>query len=391
MSARKSAITRTVWILSIVSLFTDVASEMLYPIMPVYLQKIGFSVALIGLLEGFAEATAGLSKGYFGRWSDSSGKRLPFVQLGYLLSGISKPLLAVSIIPIWVFLCRTMDRFGKGIRTGARDALLSAEATQENKGAIFGLHRSFDTLGAAIGPTIALIYLYVHPEAYIHLFLISLIPGLLAVLGTRLIAKKETPSTNHKPPSWQHIISYWKDGSSQYRKIVLGFLLFALINSSDVFLLLRCKDVGFSDTYMIGMFILYNLVYALTSYPLGKVADQFGLKRVFILGLAVFSFVYLASAFVETTVQFGVIFAVYGVYSAATYGISKAWISKLVPNSETGAAMGTYAGLQSVCAMLASTWAGFVWYQWGAQAMFIATSLLALGVVGYFLFNRTNT
>ena len=104
MSARKSAITRTVWILSIVSLFTDVASEMLYPIMPVYLQKIGFSVALIGLLEGFAEATAGLSKGYFGRWSDSSGKRLPFVQLGYLLSGISKPLLAVSIIPIWVFL-----------------------------------------------------------------------------------------------------------------------------------------------------------------------------------------------------------------------------------------------------------------------------------------------
>ena len=135
-------ITRTIWILSMVSLFTDMASEMLYPIMPIYLKSIGFSIVLIGLLEGIAEATAGISKGYFGKLSDVSGKRKPFVQLGYALSAISKPMMAMFIFPLWIFLSRTLDRFGKGIRTGARDAMLSDEATPETKGKIFGFHRS---------------------------------------------------------------------------------------------------------------------------------------------------------------------------------------------------------------------------------------------------------
>ncbi|MBK5194320.1 MAG: MFS transporter, partial [Flavobacteriaceae bacterium] len=145
-------ITKTVWILSIVSLFTDTASEMLYPIMPIYLKSIGFSIVLIGILEGFAEATAGLSKGYFGKLSDNSGKRVPFVQVGYMLSAISKPMMAVFIFPIWIFFARTIDRLGKGIRTGARDAILSDEATPETKGKVFGFHRSLDTFGAVLGP-----------------------------------------------------------------------------------------------------------------------------------------------------------------------------------------------------------------------------------------------
>ena len=140
-------ITRTVWVLSLVSLFTDIASESLYPIMPVYLKEIGFSVLLIGVLEGFAEATAGLSKSYFGRLSDLSGTRLPFVRFGYLLSAVSKPMMAVFTFPVWIFFSRTIDRFGKGVRTGARDALLSDEATAQTKGRIFGFHRSMDTLG----------------------------------------------------------------------------------------------------------------------------------------------------------------------------------------------------------------------------------------------------
>ena len=148
-------LTRTVLLVSFVSLFTDVASEMLYPVMPVYLKSIGFSIMLIGILEGVAEAVAGLSKGYFGQRSDLMRKRVPFVRAGYTLSAFSKPMMALFTFPWWIFLARTIDRFGKGIRTGARDAILSDETTPEHKGKVFGFHRSLDTVGAAIGPILA--------------------------------------------------------------------------------------------------------------------------------------------------------------------------------------------------------------------------------------------
>ena len=180
-------ITRTVWILSLVGLLTDTASEMLYPIMPIYLKSIGFSIVLIGVLEGFAEAIAGLSKGYFGKKSDNLGRRLPFVQIGYGLSAISKPMMALFIFPLWIFFARTIDRIGKGVRTGARDAILSDEATAETKGEIFGFHRSMDTLGAVIGPAMALIYLYYYPTDYKTLFLIAFIPGVFAVAASFMI------------------------------------------------------------------------------------------------------------------------------------------------------------------------------------------------------------
>src|ERR1039457_4509037 len=180
MSSAK-VITKTILLVSAISLFTDVASEMLYPVMPLYLKSIGFSILLIGILEGVAEATAGLSKGYFGNLSDVKGKRAPFVRIGYLLSAVSKPMLAVFAFPLWIFFSRTLDRLGKGIRTGARDAILSDETTDENKGKVFGFHRGMDTLGAAIGPALALIYLWIFPGQYRWLFFIAFFPGLLAM------------------------------------------------------------------------------------------------------------------------------------------------------------------------------------------------------------------
>ncbi|MBX7095195.1 MAG: MFS transporter, partial [Flavobacteriales bacterium] len=156
--------------LSMVSLFTDMASEMLYPIMPVYLKSIGFSIILIGVLEGIAEAVAGFSKGYFGNWSDHSGKRLPFVQIGYSLSAISKPLIGLFSNVWWIFGARTMDRLGKGIRTGARDAMLSDVSSEKDHGKVFGFHRSMDTLGAVAGPALALLFLYYYPGEYSLLF-----------------------------------------------------------------------------------------------------------------------------------------------------------------------------------------------------------------------------
>jgi len=163
---------------------------MLYPIMPIYLKTIGFSILLIGILEGLAEATAGLSKGYFGKLSDLSQRRVPFVQIGYALSSISKPMMAVFVFPLWIFLARSMDRLGKGIRTGARDAILSEEATPSTKGKVFGFHRSMDTFGAVLGPGLALVYLYYFPQDYKTFFLVAFIPGMLAVMTTFFLKDK---------------------------------------------------------------------------------------------------------------------------------------------------------------------------------------------------------
>jgi len=378
-------ITKTVWILSIVSLFTDTASEMLYPIMPIYLKSIGFSIVLIGILEGFAEATAGLSKGYFGKLSDNSGKRVPFVQVGYMLSAISKPMMAVFIFPIWIFFARTIDRLGKGIRTGARDAILSDEATPETKGKIFGFHRSLDTFGAVLGPLFALLYLYFNPENYKTLFYIAFIPGLIAVLTTFYLKDKKIEAQKVTTPFFS-FLNYWKVSPPQYRKVVIGLLAFALFNSSDIFLLLKAKQAGLSDTMVIGVYIFYNLVYALSSFPLGIIADKIGLKKMYVFGLSIFAIVYFGMSLSSNIFVIAGLFFLYGVYGSATEGISKAWISNITLKKDTATGIGTYSAFQSICSMLASSLAGFIWYQFGASATFIITGVTTLLIIFYFSF-----
>ncbi|MBE0422958.1 MAG: MFS transporter [Lutibacter sp.] len=378
-------ITKTVWILSIVSLLTDTASEMLYPIMPIYLKTIGFSIVLIGILEGVAEATAGLSKGYFGKLSDNSGKRVPFVQIGYAFSAISKPMMAVFIFPLWIFFARTIDRFGKGIRTGARDAILSDEATPETKGKIFGLHRSMDTFGAVLGPALALTYLYFYPEDYKTLFFIAFIPGLLAVLATFYLKDKKVVQEKTKVPTpFFSFLKYWKVSPPAYRKLVIGLLMFTLFNSSDVFLILKAKQSGLDDTVVIGIYIFYNLIYALFAFPVGILADKIGLKTIFIIGLAFFAAVYFGMSINTNLYFFFGLFFLYGVYASATEGISKAWISNISHKKDTATAIGTFSGLQSICAMLASSLTGLIWFQFGATVAFLTTATLTLFVIIYF-------
>lgn len=379
--------------LSMVSLFTDMASEMLYPVMPIFLKHIGWSILLIGVLEGIAEAVAGLSKGYFGKLSDKSGKRLPFVQLGYTLSAISKPMLAIFIYPWWIFLSRAIDRLGKGIRTGARDAMLSDESTKETKGRVFGFHRSMDTMGAVFGPAIALVYLYFYPDNYKTLFLIAFLPGMLAIMSTLLIKEKKHPAhtTNNDQKikvNFFAFAAYWKTSSVQYRKLVTGLLLFALFNSSDVFLLLKMKESGLTDTAVIGVYIFYNLVFALLAYPIGILADKLGLKKIFIAGLFVFSLVYIGFAFNSNLVVFLVLFFLYGVYAAATEGISKAWISNITDKHETATAIGTYSGFQSICALIASSLCGLLWYNFGAMFTFLVTASVTIVVIIYLAFYK---
>lgn len=379
-------LTRTIWVLSFVSLFADAASEMLYPVMPMFLKSIGFSVLLIGVLEGIAEAVAGLSKGYFGKLSDSTGKRLPFVQAGYALSALSKPMMALLAAPVWIFFARTTDRIGKGLRTGARDAMLSAEAAPGAKASVFGFHRSMDTLGAVIGPILALVYLYFYPENYITLFVLAFIPGTLSVLATLLLKDSggRPIERKNKQVSFFSFLNYWKTAPPSYRKLVAGLLMFALINSSDVFLLLKAKEAGLNDALVIGIYIFYNLVYALAAFPMGVLADKWGIKRVFLFGLLLFAIVYSGMVFNNNTVGFLLLFFLYGLYAAATEGVAKAWISRISEKEDIATAIGTYAGLQSLAALFASATTGFIWFKFGAAAAFGVSAFITCLVMLYF-------
>lgn len=390
-------ITRTVLILSVVSLFADIASEMLYPVMPIYLKHIGFSVLWIGILEGVVNFTAGISKGYFGKLSDEKGVRLPFVKLGYLFSTISKPLMATFVYPLWIFFVRTIDRLGKGVRTAARDALLSQEATKETKARVFGFHRSMDTVGAAIGPIIALLFLFFYPGEYKTLFYLAFIPGILSILFIFLLKEKKQSVSTLAKGGFFSFFNYWKIASPEFKKVSTGLLLFALFNSSDIFLLLITKEtIGKetltfmgatfnADTITIAAYVFYNLVYAVASYPLGALADKFSFKKIILPGFLLFAVVYGGFAFKPSIAVIFVLFFIYGIYAAATEGVIKAWITNLAHNQNTATAIGFYTSCESICALLASIIAGALWTNFGSTSTFVTTSITAIIVSIYFL------
>jgi MFS family permease len=358
--------------------------------MPVYLKSIGFSVTLIGVLEGFALFTAGMSKGYFGKLSDTTGKRMPFVRLGYFLSAISKPLMSLAY-PVIVFTGRLSDRLGKGIRTNARDAILSSETTLENKGKVFGFHQSFDTIGAAIGPLAALAYLYYYPGHYKALFLIAFLPAMAGVLFTFLIRDKPTsPKPGNKNGGLFSFLGYWKTANSSYKMLVPALLFFALMNSSDTFLLLMMKNQGLTDVHIILVYAFYNIIFAIVAYPAGIMGDKFGLKPTFIIGCILFSVVYCLFPFTHSTWVFAVLFLLYGIYAAATDGISRAWISNLSQKDQTATALGFYTGLASICTLAASISAGILWDAFGPKATFLVPGIGVLILVIYMIFIKVN-
>jgi len=378
--------TRTILLLGLVSLFTDISSEMLYPVMPVYLKSIGYSALWIGILEGIAEGTAGLSKSYFGKLSDDKGRRMPFVRLGYFISALSKPLIICFVQPVWILGCRISDRLGKGIRTGARDAVLSDASAPEHRGRVFGFHRGMDTLGAAIGPLLAMGWLWVHPGQYRVLFLAAIFPALIGVVCTLLV--KEKGSVPKAPPAKKKFfgfLTYWKQSSTSYRKLCGGLIVFALFNSSDVFLLLMARQHGLSDMQVIGAYVFYNLIYALFSYPFGWLADKWGMKVSLCMGLFFFFITYAGMSQSAGVGGVFALFFIYGLYAASTDGVSKAWISKQVPSAEGGSAQGFLAGMSSIAAIVASLLAGLIWSIREGELAFLLSALAALGVMVYFL------
>jgi MFS family permease len=312
------------------------------------------------------------------------------VQWGYALSAISKPMVVFIVNPFWVLLGRTFDKVGKGLRTGARDAILSDESAHADRGKVFGFHRSMDTVGAAIGPSIALIFLFYNPGNYRSLFLFSIFPGIVAVCLTLLIkdTKRDQEPKVKVPIRLFPKFDYWKRSTAAYKSLVVALLFFTLFNSSDVFLILKMKQSGMSDMVLIGIYIFYNLVYALTSFPVGIIADKIGLKKIFIIGLLIFAFVYFGMGINNNTYIYVVLLFSYGLFYSCNEGISKAWISKIADKKDTATAIGMFSGLQSIATLIASSLAGFIWYKFGSLYTFIITASVAVLVAAYIMLDK---
>lgn len=378
-------LTRSIIILSLISFFTDIASEMLFPIIPLYLKSIGFSILFIGILEGVAEFFAGISKGYFGQLSDKLQKRAIFVRVGYTLSSIAKPLMGLFPLPLWVLVARTMDRFGKGIRTSARDALLSDETLPENKGKVFGFHRALDTAGAVVGPIIALTFLHFFPGEYRSLFIYALFPGIIVVILTFFVnEKRKVNRAKHTGTTFWSFIPFFFHSPISYRKVTIPLLIFTLFNSSDFFLLLKLREFQFDDSKIIWFYILFNVSYAVFSFPIGRIADRVGLRKTLAFGLFDFSVVYLIINTTENIVLLALIFIVYGLYYASTEGIAKALITNLVSKQETATALGAFNALNSVAVLLASSIAGIIWNFFGSTYTLLLSSFAGFIIFLYF-------
>jgi MFS family permease len=378
-------ISRSVVILGFISFFTDFASEMLYPVTPIFLTSVlGASMSLVGLLEGIAEITAGFLKGYFGSLSDKIGKRSIFVVIGYGLSGLVKSLPGLIVSVPAVIVSRIVDRIGKGIRTAPRDALLASYASG-NTGAVFGFHRGMDTLGAVAGPITAIALLYFFPGKYSWLYLIALIPSIFAIGFTFVV--KDTKGTI-KSAKKKNYREFWKTSQREYKLLILFFTAFSFVNSSDVFLILKSKQIAQSDTTAILGYVFYNLIYAFASYPVGLLADKFGKKNIFIIGLIIFSVVYLGFGINQQFYFMWILFALYGIYAASTEGVSKAWISDLVPDEFRGSAIGLLTMLSSFAVMFGSFLTGVLWDNFGAQVPFLISSITSLFIAVLLFFMK---
>ncbi len=380
---------RNVYGLGFVSMFNDIASEMVYPVIPIFLTTIlKAPVAAVGVIEGIAEATASILKVFSGWFSDRFRHRKWFVAAGYSLSAISKVLLAIAASWPGVLLARFVDRFGKGTRTSARDALIADSSPPEKRGMAFGLHRGMDTAGAVLGPLLALLFLYIFKESYSTIFLIAAIPAAIGVFILLAVVKeprREIASFTTLPK-----LSI-KQFNRPFKIFVLVNMIFALGNSSDAFLILRSESLGYTTVTTVLLYVVFNAVYSVSSYPFGKLADRFGPRPVLIVSFLFFSLVYAGFGLVSHRALLWGLFPLYGIYMGMSEGIGKAYITHLVPVETRGTALGLFYTLTGIIAFFASLIAGLLWnyiavpvpFFFGAIMSFIAGILfIVLGKSG---------
>ncbi len=380
---------RNVWVVTATSFLTDISSEMVLNLVPLFLSNVlGTKTAIIGLIEGIAETTASLLKLYSGWLSDKLGKRKWLTVLGYGLSTLAKPLLYFANTWPEVLSVRFADRVGKGIRTAPRDALVAGSIDEKQRGLAFGLHRAGDTAGAFFGLLTAAVIIWLTQSTSATLtratfqivVLISIIPATLAVLVLALGARETTAAGQNSNAPTLHLRGMEK----RFKWFLLTVVLFTLGNSSDAFIILRGQERGLSILQVMAMLMTFNLIYALLSGPLGVLSDRIGRRKLILGGWAAYGLVYLGFALSKTGVQVWTLFGLYGIYYAAVEGNAKALIADLVPDEQRGTAYGLYNAAVGLMTLPASVIAGILWqgiFGWngfGASAPFFFGASLAL-------------
>jgi MFS family permease len=379
-----------IWFLTIGSFLTDVSSEMLTNLIPLFLYNVlGVQTSIIGLIDGIAETTASLVKIYSGALSDKLGKRKILTVLGYALSTISKPFLYFAITWEWVLGVRFSDRVGKGIRTAPRDALLAGSAKSDQRGLAFGLHRAGDTAGAFIGLGIAALIIWLAQsgtaELTRHTFqlvvLASIIPAIAAVLVLAL-GVKEVDANRHGNHSLPKVS--WKAFDKRFRAFLVVMIIFTLGNSSDSFIVLRAQDRGLSVLQIMGMLMTFNAIYSLLAGPFGSLSDRIGRRKLMLAGWTIYGLVYLGLALSHTGAQVWALFGFYGIYYALTEGVAKALVADIVPQEQRGTAYGLFNAAIGLTALPASVIAGILWQAISPAAPFVLGASLSL-IAGFLL------
>ena len=366
----------TVVALGLVSFFNDLASEMIYPIVPIFLTTVlHTSIPIVGFIEGFVEAVASITKYLFGAYSDYLQKRKIFVTLGYSFGAISKILIGLAFGWPMVLFARFIDRFGKGLRTAARDSILLENSTPQNKGYIFGFHRAFDSLGAVFGPILALVVLYLLNNNIRQTFFVASIPAFLAIILLIFFVKEKKSKVKKDKNKFVRI--NFKNMDSRLKLFLLISFIFAAGNSSDAFILLQAKSLGLATTSVVFAYVLYNISQTIFATPAGILADKIGARKIFAGGLIVFSIVYLFFGLINSSFFLWFLFPIYGIYIAATDGVSKAYLSEFIQKKESGTYFGAYYTLTAIGTFLASLAGGLLWQFISPHATFLYGSLMA--------------
>jgi MFS family permease len=380
---------RNVWVVTLTSFLTDISSEMLVNLIPFFLANVlGVRTAVIGLIDGIAETTASLMKILSGNLSDRLGKRKWLTVAGYSLSAVAKPLLYFASSWGWVLGVRFADRVGKGIRTAPRDALIADSINKEQRGLAFGLHRAGDTAGAFLGLGIAAAIIWLtqsqtvllSSDTFKLIVLVSIVPAVLAILVLALGAVEVTGAGTGGEKTRFSLEGMDK----RFKSFLLVVVLFTLGNSSDAFILLRGQERGLSVLQVMGMALTFNLLYTLFAGPLGAWSDKVGRRRLILGGWVTYGLVYLGFAFANAGWQVWTLFALYGLYYAATEGVAKALVADLVPESQRGTAYGLFNAAIGITALPASLIAGLLWQgagMWGGfgpAAPFLFGACMAL-------------
>lgn len=361
-----AGLSRNTFLLAFTSLFADISTEMLYPILPVFLtQTLQASGSVVGLIDGFAQATQNIVQGFAGTLSDRLQRRKPIALVGYFLAAIGKPLMGLATIWQVVFGARLLDRFGAGTRSAPRDALIASSVSEENRGRAFGLEGVGDNAGAFLGPLLAVLLLYWFQVGIRSVFYLAVIPGLLAFLLVLLV--KETPVAIAAKAKIDVSIRQFP---TAYWKYLLVTALFGLGNSSNAFLILRTRDIGVSLEMTILIYAAFNLVAALISYPAGSLSDSWSAKNVLLVSFIVFLISYLGFALTQNVVLIAAFFVFYGLFQGVFRTAGKALASSFVPDGLRASGIGWYNTTVGAMQLVASLVAGELWDHVGHVAVF---------------------